>query len=192
MLSPLKFQDDKHLKQFHSVATEIEYPDVGRSNDELITATSPQTIANSTQKYRNLSLQETIQLALTNSDVLRDLGGTVVPTPNNAKTTLDPAIQETDPRNGAVAALSAFDADFVTRLFFEENDLTMNNKVFGDKGLITQDFGVWDSRITKPTATGGEFSIRQNVEYDLNNSELNKYENGSYTVNVDKEMRHPL
>ena len=57
------------------------------------------------REYWNLSLAEVIEIALANSQVLRDLGGVVVRAPETTRTTYDAAIAETDPalrhRSGA-------------------------------------------------------------------------------------------
>ena len=66
---------------------------------------------------------------LANSAVLRDLGGLVLQSPEGVLTTYDPMIQETDPRFGVDAALSAFDAAFETRAFFEKNDYLIQARI---------------------------------------------------------------
>src|SRR5687767_10951308 len=118
----------KHAKQpdamlyaeppFPVALTQIEHADLEiPSHDNILCLEAPRTIRDlSAVEHWDLSLEETVRLALMNSKVLRDLGGTVVRSPDTSATSLDPAIQETDPRFGVEAALSAFDAQLESRL----------------------------------------------------------------------------
>ena len=65
----------------------------------------------------DLELSEAIRLALENSQVIRDLGGRALRAPGTVQTQYSPAILETDPRFGIEAALSAFDASYLSRLY---------------------------------------------------------------------------
>ena len=66
--------------------------------EELIL--SPSTFADSKTKITEISLETAIREALTNSKVLRDLGGRLVQAPQTSRTIMDPAIRETDPLSG--------------------------------------------------------------------------------------------
>ena len=132
------------------------------------------------------------RLALANSRVLRDLGGAVVRSPATTRTTIDPAIVETDPRFGIEAALSEFDAQFLTSTFWEKNDRAFNNEFFGGgTTIVQQDVGVFQAAITKRAATGSRFTIRHNVDYDANNSPGNLFDS-AWNTNVEMEIRHPV
>ena len=52
------------------------------------------------REYWDLSLEEAIRLALTNSRIMRDLGGTILRAPSSMRAIQDPAITETDARFG--------------------------------------------------------------------------------------------
>jgi hypothetical protein len=87
---------------YEKMATQIEYPAESpctqNSADPSINSPPPVTLDNDSKpEYRNISLQEAIQTALANSDVLRDLGGAVVRAPETTRTTTDTAIAETNP-----------------------------------------------------------------------------------------------
>ena len=116
------------------MATQIEYPAESpctqNSADPSINSPPPVTLDNDAKpEYWDVSLQEVIQLALANSEVLRDLGGAVVRAPDTTRTTVDTAIAETDPRFGTEAALSAFDAQFSTSTFWEKNDQLAEQRI---------------------------------------------------------------
>src|SRR5262249_51547999 len=85
---------------YSHLARQLEFPDAATPSDETIAATpAPQSLAGmETEKYLDLSLEETMHLALANSRVLRDLGGLVLRSPDNVRATQDPSIVETDPR----------------------------------------------------------------------------------------------
>jgi outer membrane protein TolC len=120
------------------------------------------------------------------------LGGAVVRSPDSTRTTADAAIAETDPRFGTEAALSAFDAQFSTSTFWEKNDQLLNNEFFGGGTRnLQQDDAVFQAAITKTAATGSQFTIRHNVEYDSNNAPGNQFPS-VWDVNVEAEIRQPI
>lgn len=182
---------------YEQVASEIEYPAESACTeanaDESLAAPHPWTIdTQGTPDYWDVSLEEVVQLALANSRVMRDLGGAVVRAPATIRTTFDPALAETDPRFGIEAALSEFDAQFLTSTFWEKNHRAFNNEFFGGGSTIVhQDLGVFQSAITKRAATGTRFTIRHNVDYDANDEAGNLFDS-AWNSNVEVEARHPF
>jgi outer membrane protein TolC len=185
---------------FHSpadssaVGLQIEYPDLDACLDtETPETNAPLTIDQSVPpEFWDVTLEEAIQLALERSKVLADLGGSVLRSPTSVVTTYGPAIQETDPRFGVEAALSAFDAHFSTTAFFEKNDRALNNTFFGGgTRLLTQDTAVFQSEITKRTAWGSQLAIRGLIDYDANNAPGNAFPS-AWNVNPEIEARVPL
>jgi outer membrane protein TolC len=182
---------------YERVASEIEYPVesgcTALNADPSLASPHPWTIdTEGTPEYCDVSLEEVIQLALSNSKVMRDLGGAVVRAPATIRTTLDPALAETDPRFGIEAALSQFDAQFMTSTYWEKNDRALNNEFFGGgTRLLQQDLGVFQTAITKRAATGSRFTIRHNVDYDANNAPGNLFPS-AWNTNVEMEIRHPF
>ncbi len=176
------------------VALDIEYPDLDAGLDiEPPVSSPPLTIEQSQPRaYWDLSLDEAIRRGLTNSRVLADLGGMVLRSPETTDTTYEPALQESDPRFGPEAALSAFDAQFSTSAFFEKNDKALNNTFFGGgTRVLVQDAAVFQSQITKRSATGSEFTLRSYVDYDANNAPGNTFPS-AWNVNPEFEVRVPL
>jgi Outer membrane efflux protein len=182
---------------YETVASEIEYPSESACTqmnaDESLSSPAPWTLqTQGTPQYWDMSLEEAIQVTLANSRVLRDLGGSVVRSPATSRTTFDPATVETDPRTGVEAALSAFDAQFLMSSYWEKNHRALNNQFFGGGTReLFQDDAVFQAAITKKSATGTEFTIRHNVNYDANNAPGNLFPS-AWDTNVEVEIRHPL
>ena len=139
-----------------------------------------------------MALQECIQLALANSKVMRDLGGTVIRSPQSIGTNLDPALTFSDPRVGEEAALSAFDANFFVNNYFERNDRGLNNTFFGRNGFFEQDLNTTQTGISKRSATGGLFALRNVTAYDRNNQLSNFFPLDSWETYVEAEARQPV
>ena len=184
-------------KYFEALATTIEYPAESpctlNNNDASLAAPPPLTLLDAENpEYWNLSLAEVIEIALENSQVLRELGGAVVRAPDATRTTYDAAIAETDPRFGMEAALSDFDAQLQSSVFWEKNHRALNNEFFGGgTRILFQDASVFQAAITKTAATGSQFTIRHNVDYDGNNAPGNLLPS-AWNANVEAETRQPL
>ena len=188
---PFAFKDD--VADCSAELARIEYPCVGQSCEETVLGGgTPRTVRDSKTEYWDITLEDAIQLALSHSQVMRDLGGTVIRAPDSIQTPYDPAIQETDPRFGVEAALSAFDGEFSSSLFFEKNDRRLNNLFLGDLGFFEQDYNVFQAQFKKRAATGTQFAVRKNVDFDKNNTIGNEFTEGSWNVNLETEFRHPV
>ena len=147
--------------------------------------------------FRDLPLQEAINLTLQNSRVMRDLGATVLRNPELIRSTLDPALAYTDPRFGEEAALSAFDATYSAGAIFDDIHRRFNNQAFGRLGYLNQDLGVVSSEFSKTAATGTQMAFRNIIEYDYNNNVANLFNqggffSGSYSSIMEAEIRQPL
>lgn len=176
-----------------SAASEV-YPASSASSDILLAATpSPLSLATpEAEEYLELSLEETVHLALANSQILRDLGGTVLRAPDGSRSKSDPSIVETDPRFGIEGALSAFDANFTSNFSFEKNDRALNNVFFGGgTRILKQDFATWQTQVAKTGATGTQYALKNYTQYDANNAPGN-FVGSAFTTWYDLEARHPL
>ncbi|QDT36379.1 TolC family protein [Stratiformator vulcanicus] len=160
-----------------------------------ITTPRPRTIARDPDgpiEYWDMTLDEAVQYALANAKVMRRLGGRVLSAPDTVQTRYETAIQYTDPRSGPEAALAAFDAEFATRAFFENNDRFTNNLFFGGGTTIfQQDLNIYQTELRKTAATGTQFFLRNNTEYDNNNAPANVFPS-FWQTNIETEIRQPL
>lgn len=188
---------DKGGGHYDSVASEIEYPAVNScttaSFHQGVDSLAPRTLRSDTPtEYQDIHLAEAVQLAFANSTVLQDVGAAVLRNPAAMRTIHDPAITETDPEFGIESALSAFDAQWTTSLYAENNDRALNNEYFGGGArILQQNAGVFNTQLAKRSVTGTELFARKIVEFDGNNAPANLFPN-AYTVKVEGEVRHPL
>ena len=192
---PPLLERDEYLEV---VARDVQFPDLAPSplDDSPYAGwdvAPPNTLANGGPKnYWDMTLDEAIQIAFHNSQVLRDFGGTILTRPLSVATVYDPAIVEADPRFGVEAALSAFDAQVSLSKNFFNNDRALNNEIVGvGTRLLKQDLNAYRAQISKQTAGGTRFSLRNNTDYDANNSPRNLFPS-AWAVNFEGEFRHPL
>ncbi len=159
-----------------------------------------------------MTLQEAIQIGLDNSEVIRviSLGaqgipiGGFEPTPlstaagaalgaGTLASVYDPAIQETQ----IAEALSVFDAQLTTRLFYEKREQLTNNSIAagffqtGDRfpALIRTEGSQagtpnFESRIQKRAATGGTYAVAHQIEYLYSNFPSNTFPSAYNTRTV--------
>ena len=142
--------------------------------------------------YRDLGLQETIIMALNNTSVLRDLGGTVLRTPEAVISEETRALAQNDPQFGVEAALAAFDAQLYAFGKWQNNDRRFNNRFFGGGATaFNQDTHDYVLQLSKRTATGAQFSVRNIIDYDANNATGNLTPS-AWQVQWHAEARQPL
>ncbi|MFM8570059.1 MAG: TolC family protein [Pirellula sp.] len=196
------WRDSKNVSYYQDFITRIEEPCPTRCMETEIPETlNPFAIENPADlPVMELSLQDAIQMALQNSEVLRNIGGTVVTAPQGTATQIDPALTDLNPLAGTQAALAAFDATVSSQLFWQKNDLPQN---FSPSGLppeianllgvfaFNQTLGTNINQIQKRTATGATFALRSNVIYDRNNRPNRKYES-DFSGFMEAEYRQPL
>ena len=148
---------------------EVDYPHLSNQcledTSEVVTA-EPPTISN----YQDLaawemSLEEAIRLALTNSKVLQKLGGRVVTGPQAVTTVYDQAILESDPRLSVEAALSAFDAQFNSSYFASQSPQASFNFGGGVSPFFTSESYIYNAELSKQTASGTSFALRNQSQF---------------------------
>ena len=204
------------LAHYVGVATDIEYPTAEvASLDEVEKAKAPLTLDNpKPEEMWDLTLEDAMRIGLTNSTILRNLGGVAfgatttqgVPTsllqsPTAAASTFLPAMQEADPRGGVEAALSAFDTQWTTSVFWEHNITPQNavtSELLGTPNILLQDVSTFQTQLSRTAATGGTFYLRQNVGYEKDNTLLytesysSRKWTAAWTTTFEAEIRQPL
>ncbi len=143
-------------------------------------------------QYRDVSVGEVLQIALENSEVLRELGGTILRTPEAIRTRYTIGLQQTDPRFGTHAALSAFDAQFKGSATFQKNDRIYNNSFFaGGVNSYVQDLHEYKAELSKRAATGALMIFRNVSDMDDNNAPGNLFPS-AWNYYAEGEFRQPL
>ncbi len=217
---PFYCKEDGDLSHYLDVATEIEYPDVSEpSLDEVNCAQAPLTLKN-TDNYEmwDLTLEEAVHITLCNSQVMRQLGARVqsfapetisrtLVSPVAVTTTYDPALSESvtglsvgSPFQGSgpEAALSEFDAQLDSSVFWEKNRRPQNRPGSGvgelfSPPIFAQDTGAFTSGITKTSADGTTFGFRNNTAYEQNNtSAAFRPLPSDWTTNLEASFSRPL
>ena len=118
--------------------------------------------------------------------------GQLLTAPGAFQTVYSPALVETDPRFGTEGALSQFDAQLSTSMFWERNDRPVNLAFTGlTANIFEQDLGTFRAEVGKRTATGGQLFLRQNTSYEWNNNPANTFPS-VYNADIEAEFRHPL
>ncbi len=145
--------------------------------------------------YRDLTLEESIQVALSNAQVLRDLGATILRTPQVLATEQTLGLVETDPQASIEAALSAYDAQFYALGKWQNNHRRFNNRFFGGGAEFgdgfKQDTHDYVLQMSKRTVTGAQFAVRSITDYDANNATGNEFDS-AWQTQLHAEMRQPL
>ncbi len=213
---PFYLHDDGDLSHYVDAATDIEYPDVVTEPlEDVKYAEPPLSLDNPTPRAMwELTLEEAISTTLCNSKVMRSLSGrflsqaslraqtgdapdALLTRPEAIRTVYDPAIVESSlfgngllGVQGVEAALSQFDAQFASSIFWAKNNRQQN--VGGGQfeqffvRTFEQDTSNFNASITKTTATGGTFAVRQGTVYDANNNPTRQvYSDWDVTMQMD-------
>lgn len=181
---------------YHCEATSVAVPTLECEEDQysaLVEQYRPRTLDSETPaEYFDLSLEEAIRMALSNNTVLESLDAKILSTPESLTTIWNPAITEANPVFGVEGALSAFDAQLATRMFWSRNDRVFNNITAG-QGVrqFTQDTSNFEADLSKTTAVGSTFALRNRTDYEWNNAVGNRFPS-SYTTVMEAEARQPL
>lgn len=180
--------------QLDSISSRVDNPQTQRvANVSMADPFTPRHLADmASVSYYDLTLDEVLYIAMENSQVLRDLGGTILRSPDSVKSRFTPGAVQTDPRFGMEAALSAFDAQLSATAYFNNNDQTYNNPFFaGGTNTFKQDEHDYTVELSKLTATGSRFAFRNVTNYDSNNAPGNIFPN-AWDTYLEGEIRKPL
>jgi outer membrane protein TolC len=201
---------DEDLAYYQGAATKIEYPDVEAERlADVACAKRPWTLQNrDTRDIWELTLEQSMEIALKNNKVMRNIGGSVqgppdfiLRNPEAAPTIYDPAIAESSPRGGVEGALADFDAKFNTSLTWERTNTPENvSPVFVQEGIFADisehDLGTFQAQLSKVAATGGQFSLTSTVASDLDRFQYGVQAPYAYAqdwnVKLVAEVRQPL
>lgn len=208
---PFFLNEDGDLSHYLNQATDIEYADVDAAPlPDAAQAHAPYSLLNTeASEFWDLKLEEAISISLQNSKVIRSIAqvrqsrqvgqGVAAPAesltinPEFTPTIYDAAIEESG-QNGVESALSAFDAQWNTRLFWDRTDRPQNVDTGGEQifaRILQQDQMNFESELTKRAATGTQWAFRNVSTYDSNNRPL-RVLTSEWLTSWEAEARHPL
>lgn len=197
-------EDQQALSHYEDLATAIEYPieeDPRETDPNLFLA--PRSIRDLSEvKHRAMTLDECVRLAIAKTAIMRDdasFGSPVNPllaNPGRVSSVYDSAIQETNflfGNRGPEAALSDFDALMTNSMTWGRAEDPQNTQFFNlDQGdTLVEESAQFSSRIEKPFANSGTFSVQQDWNYSANNV-TNRLFPSAYTGFLQGEYRQPL
>ncbi|QEG21403.1 TolC family protein [Mariniblastus fucicola] len=143
-------------------------------------------------EWLRLTLDEAISLSLQNTTVLRSLNANVTRSPQTVATSLDPAIQSSDPNFGVQAALAQFDSNLTAALNHSNNDDVFNNSILGGGATeVVQDLTQATFGVNRTAWSGTQFAVDANVTYD-NNDNVSSTFPSSYSTFWQAQVRQPL
>ncbi len=166
----------KQRDLYRSHATEVAFPNVSEPLPGEVTSTAPPHTIHETEEIpiRDISLAETMQLALQNSQVIREagtflVGNSLMTSPNNTPSEFDPAITASGVlfgNRGVEAALAAFDAQLQASMLWGRNE-QINNSTFtaGRFQTVVSETGDFNANLQKTFGNGGVVSLNHNVNY---------------------------
>ena len=202
---PLAYFGRTYFEHYKEAATEIDYPTVHSSSQDAALATDEPRRVGGRRKDEiwDMTLAEALHQAMSHSQLLRtnlqflNPLNSLLTNPEIVPSVFDPAIQETEVtfgRRGVEAALSDFDAQFTTSMLWTRDEQVQNNLFSG--GLTPGDTLVeegadFNARLQKQMATGGLFSVSQNINYSANNVPGRLFRS-AYTGSLRADYRHPL
>ncbi|MCR9202783.1 MAG: hypothetical protein NXI04_29410, partial [Planctomycetaceae bacterium] len=160
------------------ITHQVDHPSVHIHSAALTTA--PVTVRYRQEldsiSYRDLTLDEVLRIALKNSEVLRELGGTILTNPDRIQSRYASALRHSDPRFSQEAALSAFDTQLRASSYFSNNDQRYNNPFSaGGATAFKQDLHEYNLELSRLTATGSRLSLRSTSIHDANNAPGNTF-----------------
>ncbi len=203
---PLKYFGDSELNYYKDVATQVDFPVLAEEcESDALSYEPPRRIRHPRKDdLWDLKLQDVIHLAMSNSHILRTRGqflsstNPLLTNPNQISSVYDPAIQESEVLfgvRGVEAALSDFDTRFTTTMLWGRNELAQNNRVLSGGippgGSLTDETGVFTSRLEKNFATGGIFAVNHNWNYSGNNVPTRQFQS-VFSGLLQVEYRQPL
>ncbi len=177
-----------------SMVAQIEYPDVERCEvAETLASGPPRQMSDGVPtEFWDLTLDEAIRTALSNSRILKDLGGRVLASPQSVQSIYDPSIRMSQPRVGEEAALAAFDAQYQSSFIGTDANQAFNNITLGGGGTIVDSDGFsWTQQLSKTAATGTQFSVARQLRYENSDAPFNLFPS-TYLGTLQATIRQPL
>lgn len=202
----LTYLGEAELQDYVDASLTIDQPAVDEPTPENVSvARKPRTLGDrSRDELWDLSLSETIHLALVNNRILRvrgdyrSAGSSIFANPDGVVSSYDPAIRESGVLfggRGVEAALADFDTQWTTNMLWGYNSQRLNNLFLGG-GLapgtvLNQDTGNFNTTLRKSFAYGANVSVGQTWNYNWSDQPAQLFPS-VYTGNLALNYSQPL
>ncbi len=175
--SDVKYLGEEKRALYRAHALDVSYPTVDEPLPSEVTGTAPPHTILETDDIpiREISLAETMQIGLQNSQVIRSAGAfltsgnSLLSAPQMTPSAYDPAIQASGVlfgSRGVEAALSAFDAQLASSMIWGRNSVTQNSTLgLNPFTVINSETGTFNATLSKTMANGGQISVYENINY---------------------------
>ncbi len=195
---------DKEMSYYKTAATTIDYPAVEtQTSPEAAYAKRPRTVLDREKEdLWNIPLSEAIQLAIQNNSIIRSrtsrgTPSTILTAGDRVPSAYDPAIQETGVLfggRGIASALAAFDAQLTSSMTWGRDDPTRNSAAgVGFGPGRTEEFGAFNSGLSKQFAYGGSLTLGHKMDYlGTNQTATGQMFQSAYIGKATAEYRQPL
>ena len=139
-----------------------------------------------------LTLDDAISIALSNTEVLRSLNANAVQAPENVAGQYDPLLQATNPNFGIDAAFAQYDPRINSGINFAKNDDVFNNPVIGGGATeVRDDVTSFNYGYTDFGRWGTQFSLNNSIVHSDSTNPALLFPS-SWTTVVEASVRHPL
>ena len=191
--SPIAIKSDPGVFSRYQHSLDVAGEDFGGDVEDWVKDAQPRSsLTEIPDEFWDLSLEESLLIALNDTKILRSLNANVLFNPQAAPSNLDPAVTSSDPIVGTEAALAQFDANVAASLIYSNNDDVFNNPILsGGAAEVQQDLTVGSFNINKTAATGTRFDIQSNVTHDNTNNPTVLF-GSSFTTLWQASVRQPL
>lgn len=200
--SPDERIDSKVVKASATSPVEPQLPDEFEVPDSDVASPSmdfdvapPRTaVREIPDQFWDLSIEEALKIGLSQGLVLRNLGGRILVNPDGEPTVFEPALQESDPVFGELAALSQFDATVSSTMNFAKNDNVFNNTLAGGGAReVLQDDYTWNWAVDKTTALGTRYTLSNSLQHESTSEpDLLVQFNHFWTATTEASIRQPF
>lgn len=197
------YLSDADLSYYKNTASTISHAAICTEQSPQVAISSAPRTVNSREKddIWDMSLQECIQIALKNSRIIKSAGqfqsaqNSLFTAGERVNSVYDPAIQQSGVLFGSLgteAALSAFDVDFASSMFWGRNE-SVQNRIFKGVpgGTATSETAAFNTSLSKQMGYGASVGLSHQMNYLGSNADGLLFPS-TYTGNIGIDYRQPL
>ena len=191
---------DADLQHYRDRMVSVAYPNVEQATpQEVAYSKAPRTISDRNEdEIWEMTLLQAVHTAMQNNKMVRTRTNSqqMLADPQTSPSVYDTALGETGylfGNRGVEAALADFDAQLTASTQWGNNATVQNGSSFVPNSTFinNNDTGSFTSGLSKSLATGGNFTVNHNWNYQSTNSPFVNYSN-TYTGILQAQFTQPL